>query len=71
MNFIKGHGDKYINKIKCKCKKCEYEWNSNPKDLKHGTGCPICKQSHGEECINRWLKQNNIYYFREYSIFRC
>lgn len=59
------------NKIKCKCKKCEYEWNSNPKDLKHGTGCPICKQSHGEECINRWLKQNNIYYFREYRFSDC
>ena len=62
---------KMQEKVKCKCKKCEYEWNSNPKDLKHGTGCPICKQSHGEECINRWLKQNNIYYFREYRFSDC
>lgn len=55
----------YINahtKIKCKCKKCGYEWSVSPNNLLKGTGCPQCacnvrKLTH-EEFINR-LQQIN------------
>ena len=35
----------YINnetKIGCKCKVCEHEWKSTPKNLLRGAGCPKC-----------------------------
>ena len=53
---------KYIDtnhKILCKCKMCNREWMANPNSLKR-TGCPWCRQSHGEKAIRQYLDEHNI-----------
>lgn len=35
--------------------------------FKLGTGCPICNSSHGEKAIENYLKQNNVYYQKEFK----
>lgn len=56
------------DKIKVKCKICSHEWEATPNNLLRGKGCPICKQSHGEEFITNYLKSNNIEFIPQYSI---
>lgn len=49
-------------KIKCKCKKDGYEWETRPSDLLNGTGCPKCAgviKKTNEEFINELNKINN------------
>lgn len=45
----------YVNAktpIECKCKKCDYEWFTNPDTLHRGSGCPKCggtlKRTHND-----------------------
>ena len=62
---------KYINAntpIKCKCKKCNCEWEAIPGNLFHGTGCPRCKESKGERTIESILISNGVNYIRQYFI---
>lgn len=38
-------------KIKCRCKKCNYEWYVKPNHLLNGKGCPNCKAiKNGDRC---------------------
>ena len=39
-----------------------------PDDYIHGHGCPICKESKGEQIIRKWLEDNNIHYEAEYKL---
>lgn len=54
----------YVNnktKIKCKCRKCGYEWEVKPCVLLNGHGCPKCvglaKPTH-EEFLNKFYEKN-------------
>ena len=57
--------------IKCKCKICGHEWNSQPGNLLVGWGCPKCKASRGERKIAAHLDALNIIYDREKSFKDC
>jgi len=49
--------------IKCKCKKCSYEWETRASfliDKRGGSGCPLCNQSKGEIIVYNYLVDNNI-----------
>lgn len=59
------------SRIKCKCNICKTTWIAMLWNLKKGTGCPKCKQSHGEEKVENWLKENNVSYLREYRFSDC
>lgn len=57
--------EKYKNartKIKCRCKKCGYEWSAVPGNLLFGSGCLKCNMSKGENQIEMFLKNNGIDY---------
>lgn len=71
------HGDKYIYDL------VEYNtaktpvniicpihgvFSQTPSEHLNGSGCPICKTSHGERIINRWLQDNNIKFKPQYTI---
>ena len=65
----------YINadtKIKIKHKSCNAEFEISPDKFLHRYNkkyCPICyyKKSHGEIEINKYLIENNILYYKEFS----
>ena len=44
-----------------KCKKCDYEWNTRPNDVKSGYGCPKCfkRKTHYQKYHN---KETILYY---------
>lgn len=46
--------------ILCKCKLCDYIWTAFPDNLLQHRGCPNCNKSNGEQCIERFLKHQNI-----------
>lgn len=51
------------HKIKCKCKKCSYEWETRASQLidkRGGSGCPICNQSKGESVVYNYLINKGI-----------
>lgn len=57
--------DKYVgddDKIRCRCKKCNYIWEVTPRSLYQGHNCPNCVKSRGEECVEQYLKKHNINY---------
>ena len=63
----------YINtytKIKCKCTKCEHEWEAQPKNLLHGIGCPKCNTSKGEKRIAQYLDNLGIDYIYDMGYFK-
>lgn len=41
-NIIVSNFTKTEERIRCKCKKCGYEWNPKPHHLLNGHGCPTC-----------------------------
>ena len=71
------HGNKYnynktnyINaytKVIITCPK-HGDFEQTPNSHLKGRGCPKCNQSHGEEIIENWLKNNNISYNHNYLI---
>ena len=64
----------YINSITPllhQCKKCGNEWYAKPAHTMRGHGCPNCSQSHGENQIAWWLKNNNIQYISQYKFNDC
>lgn len=49
--------------IKCRCKKCSYEWKTKAAlliDKRGGSGCPLCNQSKGESVVYNYLLKNRI-----------
>lgn len=45
--------------IECRCKICNNVWFANPSNLKY-SGCPVCRESHGEKRIRKYLMNNDI-----------
>ena len=60
-----------LTKIKCKCKKDGYEWETKPSDLLNGNGCPKCNESKGEKRVAKYLDNKNIDYERQYKFDNC
>lgn len=58
-------------KIKCKCDKCGYVWETAPTQLLSGRGCRKCATSKGEKKIMLYLKENNIDYFHQHTFDDC
>ena len=52
------------DKIKCKCRICEHEWETAASELLKGTGCPICQiklvgeRKSKKALILKWRKEN-------------
>lgn len=47
------------------------EFRQKPYSHKLGSGCPICKSSHGERKIREWLIKNNIKFIRQKTFSDC
>lgn len=47
------------------------EFLQRPDNHINGTGCPRCKNSHGQNRVEQALLQHNIQYFTEYSFPDC
>lgn len=65
---------KYINaktRINVKCNICNKSWDVVANSLLRGVGCPICKQSKGEQKIENYLKNNTINYIRQHKFDNC
>lgn len=43
-----------------RCKVCNNVWETTPDSIMMGSGCPVCKESHGEREIRNWLKDHHI-----------
>ncbi len=54
------------------CSTCDFEWEST---ICHRTtmrsGCPKCKESHGEKEVSRILLENNILFIRQKTYIDC
>lgn len=79
-DVYKKHNDRYEildiytnakTKLEVKCNRCENRWKIAPYSLLQGVGCPICKQSKGEEIIETFLKENQISFIRQYTFPDC
>lgn len=46
--------------IRCKCKKCNNEWEARPTNLRHGTGCPICSLKNAKKSHKVFLGEFNF-----------
>jgi len=76
------HGNKYgYDKViykKCDiniwiyCKKCKKYFEQTPSiHIYQKSGCPICKKSHGEKEVNKYLDKNNIQYITQKRYNDC
>lgn len=57
--------ERYVNthtKITLKCLKCSNYWRAEPNSVLRLSGCPYCKESHGEKVIAKLLRSKNIKY---------
>lgn len=43
------------NRIKCKCKVCDYEWEPISDSLMRGRGCPICAQKRRDKSKYKFI----------------
>ena len=57
--------------IKHLCKFCQGTWKISPDNALRGKGCPICKESHGEKAIRRFLDDNQIVYVSQKTFVGC
>lgn len=51
--------------ILCKCKKCDGEWSPIPYTILHGSGCPKCTISKGENNCVKTFEKLNVYYIHQ------
>ena len=76
------HGDNYdysqtvyVNaktKVKIKCNRCNHSFFQLPRGhLYEKSGCPCCRQSHGEEKITLLLRLFNIPFHHEHKFKKC
>lgn len=68
---VLGKYQKWNVPILHKCKKCGCEWMAKPNGVLNGTGCPACKESHGERSVDEWLNVHNISYQRQKVFDGC
>lgn len=59
-----------LNKIKCRCKVCEHEWEAQPRNLLNGIGCPKCNISKGEKRVAQYLDNLGITYIYNKKYFK-
>lgn len=58
--------------IKHNCSECNFSiFEISPNKFLQGQGCPVCNQSKGERKIEKYLKQNNINFKRQYRFNGC
>lgn len=69
--LILGQYERWNKKIKCKCKKCAYEWFATPNKLMGGSGCPHCKMSKGELLIENLLQKYSLKYEPQHKFIDC
>lgn len=65
---------KYINSdtnILVESTLCGHKWETNPKYLIQGTGCPICSSSRGERVVRRYLKGRSIDFNHQHTFEDC
>lgn len=58
------------NKIKIICSE-HGEFEQTPNRHLFGDGCPICRESKGENRIREWLNSNSIEFIRQYKFINC
>ena len=59
-------------KTKFRCKKCTYEWNTEPRIITSQlSGCPICGSSKGERLISQWLRSQKIPFQPQMTFSGC
>lgn len=66
-----GNYEKQTVKIEVLHKKCGRIFKAVPDSLLRGTGCPYCKESHGEKEISKWLLEHNIQFKPQYKFDDC
>lgn len=59
------------NSIKCRCNKCKSTWVTIARSLLQGSGCPICKNSKGEQLIKDYLYNHNIEFIPQKKFSNC
>jgi len=75
------HGDKYdyslvkyenmTTKVKIICSKHGMFEQSPDNHINRSSGCPICKESHGEKIIRIYLQKNDIFYISQKRFSDC
>lgn len=80
LNYVKKYNyklltpkEKYIDgehKVKLKCPK-GHVYHARLHDFYIGNRCPICKESKGERKIEKYFKNNNINYIKQYKFEDC
>lgn len=66
--------EEYVNdatKILHRCKIDGCVWSAAPNNILHGSGCPKCNTSKGENIIATWLNNNNIAYKPQETFDDC
>ena len=64
----------YVNantNIMHRCMICGYEWLARPSHLLHGSGCPSCNGSYGEQIVKQWLISNGVKYRQQKCFSGC
>ena len=60
------------NKIRCKCKKCDTEWESIAANIRNGSArCPYCHGTTGERRIIDFLKKYKINFLTQKTFDDC
>ena len=60
----------YNTKLLWECEN-KHQWMATPSNIKYGKWCPICKESGGENLIDKYLKSNDINFIREKRFEYC
>lgn len=63
--------EKQTVKVKVLHKKCGRVFSAVPDSLLRGSGCPYCKESHGEKKISSWLLSNDVQLIPQYTFEDC
>jgi len=58
-------------KVKIICKKHNKIFNQTPHDHLSGSGCPLCRESKGENEISIFLENKNIKYINQHRFNNC
>lgn len=66
-----GRYTKLEDKTKFKHLVCGTVYESTPRNLIRGRGCPKCKESKGEKAISTYLSNNSINYISQYRFKNC
>ena len=54
-----------------RCLTCSNEWYVSPANTLHGSGCPVCNESHGERSVRMWLLEHDISFVSQKRFHDC